>query len=113
MSIWKSVLLEYALTTGEMRNHENLKAHVDGNTSHFMETMTIFGRNHNSDHFANSKSSSRFVNEVDNAKLVLLYCNTTLEIECGNDIIHSKLTNTVHVADRSRCSRNISKVHGP
>ena len=96
-----------------MRNHEHLKAHGDGNKSHFMETMTIFGRNHNSENLVNCNLSSRFANEVDHAKLVLLYCNTTLGIDCGHDIIHSKLTNTVHVADRSRCCRDISKVHGP
>ena len=44
LSPFEMVLLEYACGTGEMRNHQALAAHKDSNKSHFMESMTLFGR---------------------------------------------------------------------
>ena len=38
------VLLEYACNTGEMRNHQPLFAHTDGNPSHPLESLMIFGK---------------------------------------------------------------------
>lgn len=35
-SIWEIMLLEESLSTGEMRNHQAIAAHVDGNKSHSM-----------------------------------------------------------------------------
>ena len=37
-------LLSWACSTGEMRNHQAVKAHYDGNKSHSVETYTLFGR---------------------------------------------------------------------
>ena len=40
----ESKLLSWACSTGEMRNHESVKTHFDGNKSHPVETMSLFGR---------------------------------------------------------------------
>ena len=44
LSHFDCVLLEWCCSTGEMRNHQALTAHVDGNKSHSIETMSAFGR---------------------------------------------------------------------
>ena len=44
LNILDIVLLEWASGTGEMRNHQAVACHVDANTSHFMESMTLFGK---------------------------------------------------------------------
>ena len=42
--IYDLILEEYALTTGEKRNHFAVKCHVEKNKSHPMETLTLHGR---------------------------------------------------------------------
>ena len=46
LGIRKFIILEHALYTGEMRNHENLKANVDTNKSVLMKTMSVIGYNY-------------------------------------------------------------------
>ena len=44
LSLWDIFLLEYACRTGEMQNHEPMATHVDGNTSHFLESYFAIGK---------------------------------------------------------------------
>ena len=43
-SLFELMLLAWSCTTGEMRNHEAIKAHRDVNKSHKIETLKLFGR---------------------------------------------------------------------
>ena len=102
-------LLSWACSTGEMRNHMAVKAHVDGNSSHPVETMTLFGRLPTNKDNYNFKS----LHEQKDGYLILPLEGITLKIRCGYDIIHCSLQKTMHVADNSRNTCNWSKVHGP
>lgn len=44
LSDFDCVLLEYVCGTSKMRNHQPLHAHTDGNKSHPVESMIIFGK---------------------------------------------------------------------
>ena len=102
-------LLSWACSSGEMRNHMAVKAHVDGNTSHPVETMTLFGRlptNKDTYHFTSLRKQK-------DGYLILPLEGITFKIRCGYDIIHCSLKNTIHVADNSRNTCCWSKVHGP
>ena len=105
----ESKLLSWACSTGEMRNHEAVKSHFDGNKCHPVETMSLFGRTP-----VNAKHLS-----VDNISLmpsgylVLPLEGVTVKIDCGFDLLHCKLKSTLHLADNSRNTCNWSRVHGP
>ena len=104
-----SRLLSWACTTGEMRNHQAVKAHLDGNKSHPVETMTIFGRVPTN----LTRMNINILEQVDYGYLLLPLEGVTLKIKCGFDIVHCSLRKTVHLADNSRNTCNWSKVHGP
>ena len=109
LDLWQMLLLEYASSTGEMRNHEDCKAHVDKNRSHFLETMTLFGRCHP----AKDTTAKECVDNMQDGMLSLLFSNVVLKIRCGHDILHMNLDKTMHIADTTRRWLNWSKVHGP
>ena len=102
-------LLSWCCSTGEMRNHQAVKAHCDGNKSHPIETMTLFGRMP-----VNVKSmKANVVQSLGEGYLILPLEGLTIKMKCGLDVIHSSLKSTLHLADNSRNTCNWSRVHGP
>jgi hypothetical protein len=109
LTCWEAILLEWACSTGEMRNHEACCTHQDGNKSHFMETMWLGGK---SDPTDTSASTSK-VRAMTNGKLVLPVEGLVIDIKCGHDFLHLGLKKTMHVPDNTRNHHNWSRVHGP
>ena len=108
-TVIESKLLSWACTTGEMRNHQAVKAHVDGNKSHPVETMSIFGRLP----IDSKRLTADYVREMKPGFLLLPLEGMTLKMLCGYDLIHCCLKSTVHLADNTRNTCNWTKVHGP
>lgn len=109
LDIFEIVLLEWASATGEMRNHQAVACHVDANTSHFMESMTLFGK-------APPGSCVPCTTAVENLHpgfLSFPLLGFAVEFRCGRDVLHLQLSRTMHVPDRSRDRFNWSWVHGP
>ena len=105
----ESKLLSWACCTGEMRNHQAVKTHFDGNKSHPVETMSLFGRIP-----VNSKKLTvDYVKSMECGYLILPLEGVTIKIQCGYDLIHCSLKSTLHLADNSRNTCNWSRVHGP
>lgn len=91
-------LIMWMCTSGEMRNHEAVACHVDGNNRHTYEIYSLF---------------HRFGMERKDGFLYLPLHNVVLRIECDNHIMVCNFKSTPHVADESRNTNNFSKVHGP
>ena len=98
----EKILMVWALMTGEMRNHQPLAAHQDGNKSHYMETMTLFEKDWGDSDAAVSKGELHFPFE-----------GLGISIRSCQDVVHSNLSKTIHVPDHRRGEVNWSKVHGP
>ena len=109
LSYWEVILLEWACSSGEMRNHEACHCHFDGNKSHFMETMWLGGKVDVKDQTACTTK----VQAMKNGKLVLPVQGLVFDIRCGSDVLHLALTNTLHIADETRDRFNFSRVQGP
>jgi hypothetical protein len=107
---WHVVLLEYACRTGEMRNHQAVAVHTDGNVSHFLETMVLYGRTLQGNY---GNTYDTIVRGFTPGYLYLLQFGIALGFRCGIDICHLQLSETLHVPDRSRDVTNWSAVHGP
>ena len=106
---FEAKLLSWACSTGEMRNHQAVKTHYDGNKSHPVETMSLFGRVPvNSKHLTVDDVTS-----MESGYLLLPLEGVTIKIQCGYDLIHCSLKSTLHLADNSRNTCNWSRVHGP
>ena len=106
------LLLHQVCTTGEMRNHQALHAHVDGNKSHFMESLALFGRINVEDIYREEELSN-VVNNMTAGYLYLPLCGIVLSLPCCTVSVHCRLKKTVHIPDLSRNIHNWSKVHGP
>ena len=108
-SLLEAKLLSWACSTGEMRNHEAVKAHFDGNKSHPVETMTVYGR------LAVNRREFKVseVTTMEKGYLLLPLEGITIQMKCGYDILHCSLKNTLHLADNSRNTCNWTRVHGP
>ena len=107
-SRFESMLLVWSASTGEMRNHQSLAAHVDGNKSHCMETLSLFPRwKINSD----SENDSE-IDLIDGSVLFPLD-GTIINYLCGKQLLHCSLSNTLHLSDSTRDKFNWSRVHGP
>jgi hypothetical protein len=106
---FERVLLEYACGTGEIKNFIQLHSHVDGNPSHLVETMTVFGRVPHNDW----RGDSAIVRRMKPALLLLPYQKLVCKLVPGRDILHCKLLYSHHCADNSRNNQNYSCVHGP
>ena len=104
----ESILLSWACTTGEMRNHMAVCAHYDGNKSHPVESMTLFGRM-----ATNVQCNNNSCDNQEDGYLIFPIDGITLKIRCGYDVVHCGLKQTVHLADNTRNSCNWSMVHGP
>ena len=108
-SLFESMLLAWSCTTGEMRNHEAIKAHKDGNKSHKIETLTLFGRVWPGE----IDSVHNTVKQMKGGALIFPLDGVGVNYRSGRDIIHCNLKNTIHLPDDSRNLFNWSKVHGP
>jgi hypothetical protein len=82
---------------------------MDDNKSHFMETMWLGGKVDLKDQTA----STAKVKAMTNGKLVLPIQGVVFAIQCGSDLLHLALTNTIHTPDETRDHCNFSRVHGP
>jgi hypothetical protein len=109
LSNWEIVLLEWATSSGEMRNHQACYCHEDGNKSNLLETMWLGGKVRGND----KTTSTTKVKGMTNGKLVLPIQGLVFDIQCGRDLLHLALTNTMHVPDDTRNCYNYSRVHGP
>ena len=101
-------LLSWSCMTGEMRNHMALCAHVDGNKSHPVETMTLLGRMS-----SNEKHDDSSTALLKDGYVIFPLDGVTLKLKCGQDIVHCCLKKTMHLADNTRNTCNWSRVHGP
>ena len=91
-------LTHWMCTTGEMCNHKPVTCHCDGNNSHNFESHSLF-------HRAGTNPKYGFLYlPLDNIVLQIIYDKQ--EMVCS-------LNQTPHIADESRSTFNISKVHGP
>ena len=107
-SKYESMLLVWSSTTGEMRNHQSLAAHVDGNKSHCMESLSLFPRLTKQ----LRKEQEVEFDMVDGFVLCPLD-GTIIKYLCGKQLLHCSLSNTLHLSDSSRNRLNWSRVHGP
>ena len=110
LSDFDCVLLEYACGTGEMRNHQPLRAHVDGNKSHPVESMMIFGKVSEDE---TEKNCTSLVAKMKDGMLIQPYERLVWKLRCGRDVLHCCFSNTYHLADVSHGQSNWSYVHGP
>ena len=92
-----------------MRNHQAMAAHVDGNKTHQMETMSLFSR----ESLNATIDNSNLLNKSTDGYLYFPIDGLVIRIKCGKHYIHSYLTNTLHIPDISRNNINWSRVHGP
>lgn len=109
---YEYLLLLQACTTGEMRNHQALKAHVDGNKSHLLESLSLFGRI-DIEHVKSQKNFHEVVKHMTEGYIFLPLNGISLKIPCCTVSVHCKLKQTVHIPDLSRNKYNWSRVHGP
>jgi hypothetical protein len=102
-------LICWSCSTGQMHNHTAIAAHTDGNKSHEIETLSLFGR-------LNSRHKKIIHKEVNNmvpGVLCFPIDGLAIKIRCGKDVIHCCLKQTIHLPDNSRNHSNWSKVQGP
>lgn len=110
LSLWEQILLEWAMSAGELQNHEACGAHhADGNSSHFLETMWLGGKVDSTD----KTKCTRKVQSMQNGKMLLPLQGVVFDMRCGSDFLHLSLCKTIHVADETRERCNWSRVHGP
>ena len=112
-NFFESVLLSWACTSGEMRNHEALAAHVDGNKSHFLETLSLFPRIESNEQLESQKNIDSFMKNSCPGLLIFPLEGLILEYYCGRTVINCSLKHTIHLPDNSRNNRNWSRVYGP
>ena len=102
-------LLSWSCRTGEMRNHQSVKAHYDGNKCHPVETMSLFGRLP-----INIKNmTTQVLQNLRSGYLILPLEGVTIQMNCGTTLVHCSLKKTVHLADNTRDTCNWTRVHGP
>ena len=53
---------------------------------------------------------TRYVKQMKKGYLSLPLLGIAIEIECGRDVLHLQLANTMHAADTSRNTQNFSSV---
>ena len=107
-SKFNSMLLVWSSLTGEMRNHQSLAAHVDGNKSHCMETLSLFPRYNNDEQMPNEN-----LNKDCDGSVLFPLDGLIIKYLAGLQLLHCSLSNTLHLSDSSRNTTNWSCVHGP
>lgn len=109
LSLWDIALLEHDCASDELRLHQPCRYHMDGNGSHYLETYCTFpkiraGGESGETCFAQNKGGT--------ALLPLVHHGFAVENRPGIDVLHVKLTGTLHAGDNSRGLHNYSKVKG-
>ena len=108
-SFFESALLVWSSLSGEMRNHQSVSAHCDGNTSHEIETLTLFPRI-----AINSQTKTYSCPNRDMFGYLYFPLDAlVLKYLCAKHIIHCNLKLTLHLPDSSRDDTNWSKLQGP
>jgi hypothetical protein len=111
-SLFESTMLVWSTTTGQMNNHCAIHAHTDGNLSHEIETMTLFGRIDPSElNLRGTSGDSDF--KFKSGYLLFPLDSIVIKLSCAKMNIHCNLKNTFHVPDNTRNTHNWSKVHEP
>ena len=91
-------LIKWMCTTGEMRNHQAVACHVDGNKCHPYEIYSLFRR-----------SGAK----IRDGYIYLPLDNIVLQLVCDTQMMICNFKQAPHVPDESRNTHNFSKVHGP
>ena len=102
-------LLVWSTTTGEMRNHQSTAAHLDGNISHEIESLSLYSRESND---TSIKKSNLVMSDTD-GYLYFPIDGLVIRYKCGEHLIHCNLKHTIHLSDNTRNKINWSRVHGP
>jgi hypothetical protein len=111
-SFFESMMLAWSTTTGQMNSHCAIHAHADGNLSHEIETMTLFGRTDpNESNVRGTSGDSDF--KFKSGSLVFPLDDFVVKLSCAKMNMHCNLKNILHVPDNTRNLHNWSKVHGP
>ena len=110
LGLWERILLEYACGTGEMRNHEPLAVHCDGNKSHLLESMTGFPRYAKTDYH---RSATDILKDCQKMYLAAPFDGFCMGIQPGKDAVALQFARTWHAPDHSRGEKNTSFCHGP
>lgn len=108
-SITESALLVWSSLSGEMRNHQSVSAHCDGNTNHEIETLALFPR-------IPVNCDKKVYMSDDKDMFGYLYFPLdafVIKYLCGHHIIHCNLKLTLHLPDSSRDDMNWSQLQGP
>ena len=108
-SLFESVLLAWSCSSGEMRNHIAVHGHTDGNTSHPVETLSLFARLPMCANVSMETAHTYFKDGY----LYFPIDGIVIRYKIGRHIIHCNLKNTLHIPDDSRNDKNWSKVTGP
>lgn len=112
-TLLESILLVWSTSTGQMNNHSALKAHKDGNKSHEVETMTLFGRCHSNMKKNTNSSLVTATKRFKSGYLIFPLDGLVIKMHSSTMNIHCNLKNTLHIPDKSRDTHNWTKVHGP
>ena len=94
----QSCMVMWMCTTGEMRNHQAVACHVDGNKCHPYEIYSLFHRDGM---------------DKKDGMIYLPLNNIVLQLECNNHLMVCNFKSSPHAADESRNTHNFSRVHGP
>ena len=107
LSFFQSLMLAWGIEGEETRNHQQLKAHVDGNKKNKIETLSLFPR------IAESKviPDNDFDNKEYSGFIYFPLHGFSVYVGCGSDVINCSLKSTVHMPDDSRNYKNFSKVN--
>ena len=106
-TLGESILLAWAASTGVMYNSFALACHFDGNTSHPVETLSLFACCCKMD-----KTKRSIENSVP-GYLFILVIGLNLKMMPGRAIVHCGLKSTYYIPDNTRNSHNLTVVHGP
>ena len=108
-SPFEAILLDWACSSGEMRNHTAVHAHSDGNVHHPIESLTLFARMPIS-----SQPTRENIKLFFHAGYLYFPINgIIIKYRVGRHAIHCNLKDTLHLPDHSRDDKNWSKVNGP
>ena len=92
-----------------MRNHIAVHGHTDGNTSHPVETLSLFARIPDGVPPTLDTVHTYFKDGY----LYFPIDGIVVRFNIGKHVIHCNLKNTLHIPDKSRNDKNWSKVTGP
>ena len=95
---WEDIVFKWTTGTGEMRNHEAMTCHNDGNKSHADKIFLLFHR------YGKTKK---------NGLIYFPLLNFVLGLEVNKNTVVCRLKDTLHVLNPSRNTHNFTKVHGP